>query len=116
VRRTFFKPYKSHKVQLLTDENKRGRLQRCRQLQRRAPGTRWECILFTGPQPPKRQELVRRGSRHLSHRRTPPKSAVRHGLGWNLRQWQDTTGFRGTAGQNQLGRVPTRYFGDGCTS
>ncbi|KAL7737264.1 hypothetical protein ACLKA6_012888 [Drosophila palustris] len=41
------KPYKLQKVQLLTDENKRVRLQRCRQLKRRAAGQRWERILFT---------------------------------------------------------------------
>ena len=41
------KPYKSQKVQLLTEENKRVRLQRCRLLQQRAAGTRWERILFT---------------------------------------------------------------------
>lgn len=41
------KPYKLQKVQLLTDENKRVRLQRCRQLKRRAAGRQWERILFT---------------------------------------------------------------------
>ena len=41
-------PYKLQKVQLLTDENKRVRLQRCRQLKRRAAAQRWERILFTG--------------------------------------------------------------------
>ncbi|KAM8702243.1 hypothetical protein ACLKA7_005106 [Drosophila subpalustris] len=41
------KPYKLQKVQLLTEENKRVRLQRCRQLKRRAAGQRWERILFT---------------------------------------------------------------------
>jgi len=41
------KPYKLQKVQLLTDENKRVRIQRCRQLKRRAAGQRWEHILFT---------------------------------------------------------------------
>ena len=39
--------YKLQKVQLLTDENKRVRLQRCRQLKRRAAAQRWERILFT---------------------------------------------------------------------
>lgn len=41
------KPYKSQKVQLLTDDNKRVRLLRCRQLQRRAAGQKWETIVFT---------------------------------------------------------------------
>lgn len=41
------KPYKLHKVQRLTEDNKRVRLQRCRQLKRRAAGDRWERILFT---------------------------------------------------------------------
>lgn len=41
------KPYKLQKVQLLTDDNKRIRLERCRQLKRRAAGQRWERILFT---------------------------------------------------------------------
>jgi len=41
------KPYKLQKVQLLTDENKRVRLQRCRQLKRLAAGQRWERIVFT---------------------------------------------------------------------
>lgn len=41
------KPYKLQKVQLLTDENKHIRLQRCRQLIRRAAAQRWERILFT---------------------------------------------------------------------
>ena len=36
-----------YKVQLLTDENKRVRLQRCCQLKRRAAAQRWERILFT---------------------------------------------------------------------
>lgn len=36
------KPYKSQKVQLRTDENKRVRLQRCRLLQRRAAGRKCE--------------------------------------------------------------------------
>ena len=40
-------PYKLQKVQLLTDENKRVRLQRCRQLKCRAAAQRWERILFT---------------------------------------------------------------------
>ena len=40
-------PYKLQKVQLLTDENKCVRLQRCRQLKRRAAAQRWERILFT---------------------------------------------------------------------
>ena len=38
--------YKLQKVQLVTDENKRVRLQRCRQLKRRATAQRWERILF----------------------------------------------------------------------
>ncbi|KAM8719038.1 hypothetical protein ACLKA7_011701 [Drosophila subpalustris] len=41
------KPYKLQDVQLFTDENKRVRLQRCRQLKRRAAGQRWERIHFT---------------------------------------------------------------------
>lgn len=41
------KPYKSQKVQRLTDKNKEVRLQRCRQLLRRAAGQSWESILFT---------------------------------------------------------------------
>ena len=41
------KPYKLQKVQLLTEENKCVRLQRCRLLRRRAAGHRWERILFT---------------------------------------------------------------------
>ncbi|XP_076058393.1 uncharacterized protein LOC143035330 [Oratosquilla oratoria] len=41
------KPYKIQKAQLLTDENKRVRLQRCRQLIRRAAGQQWERIVFT---------------------------------------------------------------------
>jgi inhibitor of nuclear factor kappa-B kinase subunit alpha len=41
------KPFKIQKVQLLTDENKRVRLQRCHQLKRRAAAQRWERILFT---------------------------------------------------------------------
>ncbi|XP_054713697.1 uncharacterized protein LOC129223154 [Uloborus diversus] len=41
------KTYKLQKVQLLTDDNKRVRLKRCRQLKRRAAAQRWECILFT---------------------------------------------------------------------
>ena len=40
-------PYKLQKVKLLTDENKRVRLQRCRQLMRHAAAQRWEHILFT---------------------------------------------------------------------
>ena len=40
-------PYMLQKVQLLTDENKRVRLQRCRQLKRRAAAQRWERTLFT---------------------------------------------------------------------
>ena len=40
-------PYKRQKVQLLTDENKRTRLQRCRLLVHRAAGNKWENILFT---------------------------------------------------------------------
>ena len=39
-------PYKLQKVQLLTDEKKRVRLQRCRQFKRRAAAQRWERILF----------------------------------------------------------------------
>ncbi|XP_070132598.1 uncharacterized protein [Drosophila bipectinata] len=39
--------YKLQKVHLLTDDNKRVRLQRCRQLKRRAAGQKWERILFT---------------------------------------------------------------------
>lgn len=41
------KPYKLQKVQLLTDDNKRVRLERCRKLKRRAAGQQWERILFT---------------------------------------------------------------------
>ena len=41
------KPYKLQKVQLLTDENKIVRIQRCRQLLRRAATHQWEKILFT---------------------------------------------------------------------
>lgn len=41
------KPYKFQKVQLLTDDNKRVRLARCRQLKRRAASQKWERILFT---------------------------------------------------------------------
>lgn len=41
------KPHKLQKVHLLTDDNKRVRLQRCRQLKRRAAGQKWERILFT---------------------------------------------------------------------
>ena len=41
------KPYKLQKCQLLTDENKKVRLERCRMLQRRAAGTGWEKIVFT---------------------------------------------------------------------
>nr|XP_041632354.1 uncharacterized protein LOC121502717 [Drosophila kikkawai] len=41
------KPYKLQKVHLLTDDNKRVRLQRCRQLKRRAAGQKWERIPFT---------------------------------------------------------------------
>jgi ''Paired box'' domain. len=41
------KPYKLQKVQLLTDENKRVRLERCLQLKRRAAAQRWGRILFT---------------------------------------------------------------------
>lgn len=40
------KAYKVRKVQMLTDENNRVRLQRCRQLKRRAAGQKWESILF----------------------------------------------------------------------
>ena len=40
-------PYKLQKVQLLTNENKHVRLQRCCQLKRRATAQRWERILFT---------------------------------------------------------------------
>lgn len=35
-------PYKLQKVQILTEENKRVQLERCRQLKRRAAGHRWE--------------------------------------------------------------------------
>ncbi|UYV67247.1 hypothetical protein LAZ67_5000032 [Cordylochernes scorpioides] len=41
------KAYKLQKVQLLADEKKRVRLERCRQLKHRATGQRWERILFT---------------------------------------------------------------------
>lgn len=41
------KQYKLQKVQLLTDENKRMRLQRCRQLQYEAVDQQWGQILFT---------------------------------------------------------------------
>ena len=41
------KAYKLQKVQLLTNENKRVRFQRCRLLKRRAAGQRWEHMLFT---------------------------------------------------------------------
>ncbi|XP_076037187.1 uncharacterized protein LOC143022725 [Oratosquilla oratoria] len=41
------KPYKIQKAQLLTDENKRVQLQRCRQLIHRAAGQQWERIVFT---------------------------------------------------------------------
>lgn len=41
------RPYKIQKVQLLTDENRRVRLQRCRVLKQRAAGQRWERILFS---------------------------------------------------------------------
>ncbi|UYV64059.1 hypothetical protein LAZ67_2006421 [Cordylochernes scorpioides] len=41
------KTYKLQKVQFLTDENKRVRLERSRQLKHRATGQRWELILFT---------------------------------------------------------------------
>lgn len=41
------KPYKLQKVQLLTNQNKQVRLQRCRQLLRRAATHQWEKILFT---------------------------------------------------------------------
>lgn len=42
-----FKPYKLQKFQLLTDENKRVRLQRNRQLKTQAADNGWEMILFT---------------------------------------------------------------------
>lgn len=41
------KPYKLHKVQLLTEKNKCIRIQRCRLLRRRAAGHKWEHIIFT---------------------------------------------------------------------
>ncbi|XP_070132556.1 uncharacterized protein [Drosophila bipectinata] len=41
------KPYKLQKMHLRTDDNKRVRLQRCRQLKRWAAGQKWERILFT---------------------------------------------------------------------
>lgn len=41
------KPYKLQKVQLLTDDNKRVRLERCKRLLRRHVGQQWERIVFT---------------------------------------------------------------------
>ena len=41
------KPYKMRKPQLLTDNNKRIRLQRCRVLLHRFAAKRWEKLLFT---------------------------------------------------------------------
>ncbi|XP_017478987.1 PREDICTED: uncharacterized protein LOC108368613 [Rhagoletis zephyria] len=41
------KPYKIPRAQLLTDENKKVRLERCRQILRRAANARWDKILFT---------------------------------------------------------------------
>ena len=41
------KPYKFQKVQLLTDENKRVPLQRCRALLRRSGAQRWKNFVFT---------------------------------------------------------------------
>ena len=41
------KPYKLQNVQLLTEANKCVWLQRCRKLQSRAAGSRWERMLFT---------------------------------------------------------------------
>ncbi|UYV81203.1 hypothetical protein LAZ67_20000324 [Cordylochernes scorpioides] len=41
------KAYKLQKVQLLTDKNKRVRLERCHHLKHRTTGQRWKCILFT---------------------------------------------------------------------
>ena len=41
------KPYKMREAQLLTDNNKRMRLQRCRALLRRFAAKRWEKLFFT---------------------------------------------------------------------
>ena len=98
------KLYKLQWVHLLTADNLRVHLKISLRLLRRVARLNWERILFTdqkvftieqaSPQSPERQELKRRGSRHVCYRRALPKSRVRDGFGLNLCHRQDPFGFR----------------------
>jgi len=78
---------------------------------------RWEVIQCgTIAQPSKWQDLVRTGSWYIFSRITPSSSPVCFGLRQNLRQWQDTSGFPWSRGQNRQGSVPTPYPRGCCTS
>lgn len=93
----------SSKVQLLADENKRVRLQILHQLHDQLATTILEKIVFTNKniftveQVHNRQNDI--SSSIESQYRTPQKSAIRHGLVWNLRERQDTPSFCETRGQ-----------------
>ena len=78
------KPYKLQRVQLLTAENKRVRLERCRLLRREFCSLMKSYSPSNKPTITRTTEAVRRGSRHLCYRRAPPKPKVRDGLDRNL--------------------------------
>ena len=118
-------PYKLQKVQLLTDENKRVRLQRCRQLKRRAASQRWERILFTD----EKLFTVEQAHNHQNDKswsaEAPGTSAIVEHLqnpqsvmiwGGICASGKTPSRFRGSRSLNQPRSLPTRHSGDCGTS
>ncbi|UYV69404.1 hypothetical protein LAZ67_6003481 [Cordylochernes scorpioides] len=94
----FYKAYKFQKVQLLTDDNKRVRLERCHQLKHRDTRQRWKSILSTD----EKLFPLEQAHNHQNDRswfaevpgtsiivEQPAKSAVGYGMDRDLRKWQD---------------------------
>lgn len=80
----WLKTYKLQKCQLLTDEHKKIRLERCRLIQRRAAGTGWKnrlhVKLLDKPQLSKRRKLFNRSFPIVIRHSILPKSAIHYGM------------------------------------
>lgn len=70
------RPYKLTKGQLLTDENKRVRLERCRKLLKRAAHSNWEHILFSDEKLFSVQQVFNRQNDRIWSRSPPGNSSI----------------------------------------
>ena len=113
------KPYRLRRVQLLTDEDKVKRLQRCRLLNQRAAEGRWVTILFTdeklftvkqsyNPQNDKNGCSENPGSMFKVERRQCPKSVT---IWAGICATGKSSGFCRKRGENKLRSVSERYSG-----